>query len=180
MFYLIATEAEGGHHENGHHLAGDINEVIWGSVAFFVLLALLVWKAGPAIMKALRSRTERIEAELAEAKAARAEAEAALTASSSELPDLATEETRIRAEAEEAAERLKTDLVARAQVEADEIRTRGNAEVENYRRQAIADLTADMSRLTKDSATDLVVGTLDPTVHGDLIEKYISQLEQLS
>jgi F-type H+-transporting ATPase subunit b len=179
MLHIIASEA-GEHHENGLHLAGDINEVIWGSLAFFVVFGIIVWKAGPAIRRGLEGRTARIEAELAEAKAARAEAEAALTATSADLPDLETEEARIRAEAVEAAKGLKVDLISRAQAEADEIRTRGTIEVEAFRRQAIADLTVEMSRLTKVSATDLVVGELDPTAHGDLIETYISQLEQLS
>lgn len=175
MLYLLASEAP-----NGRHLASDTNEVIWGSIAFLVIVAILVKLAGPAVAKAFRGRTARIEAELAEAKAERAAAEAALNSSSADLPDVGAEEQRIEADAVEAAARLKADMIARAQVEADDIRTRGTAEVENFRRQAIADLTTEMSDLTKVSAEDLVVDALDPAAHGELIENYISQLEQLS
>ena len=59
------------------HWPADINEVYWGTIAFLVIVGLAVWKAGPAIQQAMKDRTAGIEAELAEAKAARAEAEAA-------------------------------------------------------------------------------------------------------
>ena len=40
---LLASEKP-----NGFLLSGDLNEVIWGSIAFFLILGLLIWKAGPA------------------------------------------------------------------------------------------------------------------------------------
>ncbi len=175
MRYLIAAEAP-----NGVHLAGDTNEIIWGSIAFFTVVGLLVKFAGPAAVKAFRGRTERIQSELADAKAERAAAESALNASSAELPDLSQEEDRIRSEAVASAARLKTDLVARAQAEADDLRARGAAEVENYRRQSIADLAAEVSQLTKNSAEAVVVESLDAGAQGDLIDSYINQVEQLS
>lgn len=173
MLQLIASEEP-----NGVHLASDINEVIWGSIAFFVIVGLIVWLAGPAIAKAFRGRTERIEAELNAAKEARAEAEAALTSSTADLPDVSAEEERIRAEATDAAARLKADLIARAEAEAEDIRSRGTTEVENYRRQALADLTAELAQATKDSAEAIVVANLDQSSHGDLIDSYITQVEQ--
>ena len=102
MLTILAAEAP-----NGKHLAGDLNEVYWGSAAFFVLMALLVWKAGPAIKKAMAGRTERIRRELADAKAARDEAEAALSVSTADLPDVDAEADRIRTEADETAARLR-------------------------------------------------------------------------
>lgn len=174
MLNLIAADAP-----NGVHLAGDINEVIWGSIAFFVVIGLMVKLAGPAAVKAFRGRTERIEAELADARAERDAAEAALTVSTSDLPDLSVEEDRIRSEASETAARLKADLIAKAQADADDVRARGTVEVDNYRRQAIADLTSEMSELTKNSAEAVVVESLDASAQGDLIEGYIAQVEQL-
>lgn len=174
MLYLIAADAP-----NGRHIPGDVNEVYWGTIAFLVVLGLMVKFAGPAIVNGLRGRTERIEAELADARAEREAAEAALTTSSADLPDVSAEEARIRSEATETAARLKADLIAKAQTEADDVRARGTAEVDNYRRQAIADLTAEMSQVTKDSAEALVVGNLNDQSQGDLIESYITQVEQL-
>ncbi len=174
MLYLIAADGP-----NGVHIPGDVNEVYWGTAAFLVLVALF-FRYGLAPAKAaMKGRTERIEAELAEARLAREEAEAALTASTADLPDVSSEEERIRAEAVEQAARLKADLIAKAESDAEDIRTRGTAEVENYRRQAIADLTNQMSSLTKDSAEALVNESLDDQSHADLIESYINQVQQL-
>src|ERR1700710_1124715 len=49
---------------NGAWFPHDVNEVIWGTIAFVLVMALLVWKAGPAIKKAMNGRTERIQSEL--------------------------------------------------------------------------------------------------------------------
>ncbi|MEM9135663.1 MAG: F0F1 ATP synthase subunit B [Actinomycetota bacterium] len=174
MFYVFAAEGP-----NGVHIPSDVNEVYWGSAAFLVLVVLFFRFGLKPARAAMRGRTERIAAELAEARQAREEAEAALTASTADLPDVSSEEERIRTEAVEQAARLKADLIAKAESDAEDIRTRGTAEVDNYRRQAIADLTNQMSSLTKDSAEALVTESLDDRSHADLIENYINQVQQL-
>ncbi|MGI9595131.1 MAG: hypothetical protein ACR2QK_03165 [Acidimicrobiales bacterium] len=175
--YLLAAEE---HHENGVHLAGDTNEIIWGSIAFFIVAGLLAWKVLPLITKAMHDRTARIEAELADAKAARAEAERALTASSAELPDAGTEEANIRREAHATAAKLKEDLVARAEAEAEAVRDRGRNDVVTRKRQAQADLLAEISAMTRNTAEAVVLDGLDGSSQSDLIENYINQVSQMS
>ncbi len=178
---LAIFAAEGGvHHENGVHLAGDTNEVIWGSIAFFVLIGLIIWKGGPAIKKMFNSRTERIRAELADAQAQRAEAEAALSASTSDLPDVSAEEARIRAEATETASQLKVDLKAKAEADAAALVERAGADVENMKRQAMADLQAEVAGITRNATEEVVAASLDDAAQADLIENYITQVGQLS
>lgn len=177
------TEAEGHggeHHENGFLLAGDLKEVYWGSAAFFVLLGLILWKGLGPIKAMMAGRTARIEAELNEAKAEREAAEAALTQSTSDLPDLAQEEARLRREAEETATRLKADLIGKAEAEADAIRERGKADVANRKRQARADLSAEIASATRRSAEAVVVESLTDQSQIDLIEKYINEVGQSS
>lgn len=174
ILYLLASEEP-----NGKHLASDINEVIWGSIAFFIVAGLIVWKVGPLIAAAMRDRTARIEAELAEAKAARTEAEAALQASTAEMPEVAAEEARIRAEGEVTAEQLKADLIAKAEAEAEAIRERGRSDVDSRRRQAQADLVAEVSRLTRSSAEAVVRDGLDSGSQSELIESYINQVGEM-
>lgn len=177
MIYLhmLATEAP-----NGRQLAGDIREVVWGSLAFFIVVGLAWWKAGPLIAKAVNARTERIEAELQAAESERQAAEKALTASTSDLPDVGEEEARIRAEAVDTAAKLKADLIARAEADADAIRERGKSDVAARRRQAQADLTAEVAEATRRTAEDVVRGGLDDSAQTDLIESYINQVSQMS
>lgn len=175
MQIIALLAAEG---PNGKQLPSDINEVYWGSAAFVVLVFFIVWKAGPAIKKGLASRTARIEAELADAESARREAEAALNASTAELPDVGAEADRIRAEATETAARLKEDLIARAGSDAEALKARGQADIENAKRQALADLREEVGRLTRGAAEQVVTESLDDAAHADLIENYINQVGQ--
>jgi len=175
MLFLFAEEE---HHENGIHLAGDTNEIIWGSLAFFVLMGLIWWKGGPAIKKMFTGRTERIRSELAAAADERSAAEAALTESSADLPDVSTEESRIRAEAVETAARLKSDMASKAEADAEAIVARAHADAENQKNQGLADLREEVARLTKGAAEAVVGQNLDSASHADLIDNYISQVGQ--
>lgn len=171
MSWIFAAEGP-----NGVHLASDINEVIWGSLAFFVLLALVVWKAGPAIKAAFSGRTARIRDELASAEAERTEAEAALTAKAADVPDVGAEQTRIREEAVETAARLKNDMAAKAESDAAALVARANADVATQRAQALADMREEVARLTRDATEAVVSDSLDEAAQSDLIDRYISQV----
>ncbi len=175
MAFVIAADAP-----NGRHIPGDPREVYWGTAAFLVVMGLFFWKGLPAVKDGLAGRTERIRAELDAAKAERAEAEAALTSTVAEQPDLSSEEARIRAEATETAAKLKSDMIARAQVEADGIRERGTAEVSGMRRQAQADLAAEVAEATRRATEDVVREGLDPAAQTDLIESYINRVSEMS
>ncbi len=175
MAFVIAADAP-----NGRQIAGDPREVYWGTAAFLVVMGLFFWKGLPVVKDGLSARTERIRAEIDSAKAERAEAEAALTSTVSEQPDLSVEEARIRSEATETAAKLKADMIARAQVEADEVRQRGTSEVANMRRQAEADLAAEVAEATRRATEDVVREGLDPAAQTDLIESYINRVGEMS
>lgn len=175
MAFVIAADAP-----NGRHIPGDPKEVYWGTAAFLVVMGLFWWKGLPAVRDGLAARTDRIAKELDDAKAERTAAEAALTTTKADQPDLSTEESRIRAEATETAAKLKADMIARAGVEAEDIRQRGHSEVANMRRQAEADLTAEVADATRRTAEDVVREGLDPEVQTDLIESYINRVSEMS
>lgn len=176
MNLLSIVAAEG----NGVHLAHDIREVFWGSLAFLVVVGLIVWKGAPAIRNGLASRTQRIEAQLAEARSRRDAAEAALSASTSDLPDLGVEESRLRSEAETTAARLKADLIAKAEADADAVRERGKVDVGNRKRQARADLQSEIADATRQAAEVMVRHELDDRAQADLIDAYINQVSRMS
>ncbi len=165
---------------NGFFLPGDVKEFWWGTAAFLVLVGLIVWKGGDAIKASMAARTERIRTELAEAKAERDAAEAALNQSTDDLPDLGQEEARIRREAEETATKLKADLIAKAKADADAIVARGAADVENRKRQAQAEIATSVADSTRRSAEAVVRESMDDQAQIDLIEKYINEVGQLS
>lgn len=171
----IIFAAEG---PNGKHIAADVLEVYWGSAAFFVLIGVLWWKAGPSIKASLAARTARIKSELDAAKSERNEAEAALTAKAADVPDVNVEQSRIRAEANETATRLKSDMASKATSDAAALITRAEGDTATQRSQALADVREEVARLTRDATEAVVTDSLDATVQSDLIDQYISQVGQ--
>ncbi len=162
---------------NGNQLAADLNEVYWGSLAFFVVLGLIIWKAGPAIVKGLNGRTARIQKDFDAANEARSTAEQSLSASSADTPDIGAERARIKAEGAETATRLRVDTAARANAEAIAMKERATNDIQNQTRQAIADLREEIASLTRESTEALVSEQLDAGSQSGLIDSYINSLE---
>jgi F-type H+-transporting ATPase subunit b len=170
---MLALLAEEG---NGYWLPHDNNEVIWGTIAFLIVVGLLVWKAGPAIKAAIAARPARIAAELETAAAARATAEQSFADVKAALADSDKEAARIIEEARETASKVGADIVARAHTDAAAIKERGNVEIISARRQAQADLTAEVSRLALGAAEKVVESNLTDATQQALVESYISQV----
>lgn len=166
--------------ENGIMFPGEIREMYWAIAAFLVIVGLVVWKGLPGIRQGLTGRTERIQGELDAAQADREQAELELVASTSTIADPEQREREMRAEAVQTANKLKVDMLAKAEAEADAIRERGRADVANMKRQAQADLSAEVSRMTRDSAEAVVMSGLNDQSHGELIDNYINQVSQMS
>ena len=163
-------------HENGYWLPGDINEVIWGSIAFVIIVALLVWKAGPAIKKAMSGRTERIQGEMDAAAALRTDAEGERDRIRTALADSDSEAARIVEAARQTADKLRVDLAARADAAVTALRERGTADLEAARRQAESDLRIEVSKLALGAAEQVVHANLDDDTQQSLIESYIAQV----
>lgn len=161
---------------NGFWLPHDPWEILWGSLAFFIIVFILVKKAGPMVKQSFVGRSERIESTLNEASAERVEAEAERDRIKADLADSDAEATRIVAEARETASRVKADLIARAEADAESVRERAAAEIASARRAAQADLTAEVARLASGAAERVVHANLDDPTQQRLIESYIAQV----
>jgi F-type H+-transporting ATPase subunit b len=157
-------------------LMPEINEVIWGAVGFFTVLGFLQWKAVPAIKKTMAARTERIAGDLAAAEAQRTEAEAVHAQYQAQLADARQESARIVEEARQAADSVRTDLIAKAEADAAEIRARAAQDAEGAKAQAIADLRGEVAALAIGAAEQVVGRNLDQATNAALVEAYIEQV----
>lgn len=173
---LILAAEEGA--ENGAILPHDINEVIWGSLAFFIVVFLIVWKAGPAIKGAWTGRIERIEGELGDAATSRSDAEGRLADVQARIADADAERQRILAEARQTAESLRAQLVAKAEADAEELKVRAAGDVEGAKQQVLSDLRAEVSSLALGAAEAVVSANLDATTQAELVEAYIRDVGQ--
>jgi F-type H+-transporting ATPase subunit b len=157
-------------------LLPEINEVIWGAVGFFIVLGVLYFKAVPAIKATMDARSERIAGDLAAAEAQRTEAEAVHAQYQAQLADARQESARIVEEARQAADSVRTDLVAKAEADAAEIRARAAADADGAKAQAIADLRGEVAALAIGAAEQVVGRSLDRDTNVALVEAYIDQV----
>lgn len=169
-----ATETHSEHKNNFFY--GDINEVIWGSVAFGIIFVLFLRKGLAPIKRAMAKRTKKIEDQIASAEAAKAAADADVAALRRDLGNADVEAQRIVADARERAAHVRADLIARAESEIEETKTRAGIEIEASKGQALADLRAEVVAMTITATEAVVTQSLTDEVKADLVDRYIQQV----
>ena len=106
-----------------------VSEIIWGAAAFLIVLFVLVKFAFPALKKGMAAREERIRGDLERAESARVEAETQLAEYQRQLAEARAEAGRIIEEARQAADQVRQDLLAKAEADAAEARTRAQEDI---------------------------------------------------
>ena len=104
-------------------------ELIYGGIASAIIIAVLVWKAGPMARKAFRDRSERVEQELEESAQDQAQAEAKASQVRTALGDIESERRRILSEADTQAESLLADGRARLAAEISELEAKAESDI---------------------------------------------------
>lgn len=153
-----------------------INEVIWSSLAFLLLVFLMTKFGYPAVKSAMDDRTERIRSAIDEAEATKAQADAVLVDYQRQVADAKGEAARIIEEARQTADALKRDLTARAEAEAVELRQRNAEQIAAERDRVMAELQGQVATLAIELAEKVVGGSLDQQRSLQLIENYINDV----
>ena len=152
------------------------NELLYGGLAFFILL-ILMWKlAYPGVKKGMEARTQRIRDNLDEAERTKTDAQQVLDQYQQQLADARDESARIIEEARQTAEQMRRDLIGRAEAEAAELRQRSQEEIHAAQLRAMADVRRQVSGLAIDLAEKVVERSLDRETNVALIESYIDQV----
>ncbi|HCB34119.1 MAG TPA: ATP synthase F0 subunit B [Acidimicrobiaceae bacterium] len=152
------------------------DEVIWGSLAFLILLVVM-WKfAYPAIRKAMEGRTARIQAEIDAAAAANREAQELRARYDARLVEADAEAARIVEAARGEAERVRRERLAAIEPEIAERRAQAEADIEAARVRALADVRSQITSLAVGAASQVVMASLDADAHRRLIDDYIDNV----
>ena len=172
-----AEEAEaGGHAEepSGTDLIlPAIDELIWGAVAFALVLFVLNKFAFPKLREAVEAREKQIQSDLEAAERAKQEAQQEKEQYQKQIADARGEANRIVEEARQQAESVRKDLVAKAEEEAKQIVARAQEGIEAERSRALGDLKATVTDLSIELAEKVVGRSLDAQSHKDLVDAYI-------
>jgi F-type H+-transporting ATPase subunit b len=152
------------------------NELIWGTLAFLVLVVLMTKKGYPAVKSAMDERTAHIRTAVEEADATKAQAQTILVDYQRQVADAKGEAARIIEEARQTADTLRRDLTARAEAEAVELRQRNAEQIAAERERVMAELQGQVATLAIELAEKVVGGSLDQERSMRLIESYINEV----
>jgi F-type H+-transporting ATPase subunit b len=154
-----------------------VNELIWGSISFVILFAVLAKFAFPAAKKSMEARTERIKDDLEGAESAKSEANRVLDEYRAQLADAKAEAGRIIEEARQQGDAVRRDQEQRLQTELASMRERAAADVESAKAQAIADLRGEVASLAIGAAEIVVGKNLDRETQTQLVDQYIASIQ---
>jgi F-type H+-transporting ATPase subunit b len=154
----------------------ETNEIIWGGLAFLVLL-LVMWKyALPPVRNMMKQREDRIREDLERAETARTEAESELENYRRQVADARNEAQRILQEARESADEVKRQIQAQAEADAAATRARAQDDIRVASERAQADLQSRVADLSIELAEKIVERNLDRDTQLALVESYIGQV----
>ena len=178
--FLLAAE-EGAEEAGGLSLLlPETAELVWGIIGFSILMAFMAKYAFPKINELLEQRGAAIQGQITEAEAARADAERLRRQYEEQLADSRGEASAIIEEARQQGERLRADIVSKAEQDASQIVARAREDVEAERGRMMADLRSQVAVLSVELAGKIVQKELDPAQHRALVDSYINELSGLN
>lgn len=137
-------------------LVPELPDLIWGSIAFILILVVMIWKGVPRLNAALDARSDAIAGGIKRAEEAQAEAKAALDKYNAQLAEARGEAGRIKDEAREDAKSIRAELVEQAQAEAARIVANAQAQIEAERAAALVSLRSEVGTLALDLASGVI------------------------
>jgi F-type H+-transporting ATPase subunit b len=157
-------------------LLPETSEIVWGSIAFFVVFGFLAKFALPAAKKAMAARTAKIEGDLAAAAAAKADAEKEAATYRAQIGDAKGEGSKIVDDARAQAETVRKDIIARAEAEAADIKAKAVFDADAQADRVKVELQSHVRGLSIDLAEKVVGQNLDRSTNEALVDRYIAEL----
>ena len=170
---FVATAAE----ETPSLLIPQIPDLVWGSIAFVIVLVVFVWKIVPSLNKSLDARKDAIEGGLKRAEEAQAGAKDALEQYNAQLAEARTEAAGIRDKAREDSKRIRAELLEQAQADAARVLTSAQAQIEAERQSALVSLRSEVGGIAIDLASTVIGESLNDKRSNDIVDRFIADLE---
>ena len=154
----------------------SVPELVWGTVAFLVIFFAMAKFAFPAVKKSMDARTERIRESLDSAERAKTDAQSILDEYQRQLADAKNEANRIIEESRQTADTLRRDLMAKAEADAAEVRSRATQDIELAKERAMSELRSQLTALTIELAERVVKRNIDRDANAALVDDYINSI----
>ncbi len=155
-----------------------IPDLVWGTVAFLIVLAVVIWKVLPNVNKALDARREAIEGGLEKAELAQAEANAAKESFQEQLVEARAEAARIREQARADAVKIGDEVKEQARADAERIVANAKAQIEAERTAALASLRSDVGSLALDLASGVIGESLSEDARAAaVVDRFLADIQ---
>ena len=174
---FVRLETEGGDHETVSVLLPALPDLIWGTIAFVIILGFMIWKFVPSINAALDARSDAIAGGIKRADEAQAEAKAALEKYTAQLAEARGEAGKIREQARMDAATIVAEAKEQASVEAARIAATAQAQIEAERTAARASLRSEVGTLAIDLASGVIGESLsDDKRASSIVDRFLADL----
>ena len=179
IFWFAATETEGGHTDepSGTDLIlPAIDELIWGAVAFALVLFVLNKFAFPKLREAVEAREQQIQSDLEAAEKAKNDAEQEKKQYQQQIADARGEGNRIVEEARQQAEQVRKDIIAKAEKDAEQITSRAQESLEAERSRTLQELQSTVAEMSIQLAEKVVGRSIDAAAQREMVDAYIKDV----
>lgn len=167
---VLAAEQE------GIVLLPDEPELIWGLVAFLLLLFVMMKLVFPKLNQTLSERGQLIQGRMEEAESKLVEADQTRQRYEDSLADARGEANRIVEEARAAAETVRAEILAKAEADSAAIAERAKADAASERERVLQELRNQLGAISVELASRIVERELDAATHEHLVDEYITRL----
>ena len=149
--------------------------VFWSTISFLVVLILMRRMAWGPILQGLKEREEEIDGALNKAKEARAELENLQADNERLLQEARVERDGMMRDARDMADKLVADAKSTAKTEGERMIDQAKQAIDGERAAAVADLKAEVAKLSLEIAEKLVRQELkEDAAQQELIGRMIS------
>jgi len=177
MLNTFILAAEEGAQEHSMLLPA-LPDLIYGTLAFLIVLAVVSWKVLPSVNKMLDSRRDAIEGGIKRADEAQAKAEAALQEYNAQLAGARQEAADIRDAARADATKIVAKAKTDASAEAARIAQNAQSQIEAERQSVVVSLRKEVGTLAIDLASGVVGESLsDDKKASALVDRFLADLE---
>ena len=157
-------------------LAANYGLAVWLALAFLILLALLGKFAWGPITAALAERESTIEESMTRAERALAEAKKLQADNEAARREAEGQAQAILREAREQATAQRDADVARTKAEIARMQESAQADIENQKQQALAELRSEVAALAVGAAEKILRREIDAEAQRGLVDQFIADL----
>jgi len=153
-------------------------DLVWGTIAFVIVLVFVIWKLLPNMNRMLDARKDAIEGGIKRAEEAQAKAEAALEEYTAKLADARGEASEIRDAARADGAKIVAEAKETAQAEAARVTANAHAQIEAERQSTLVSLRGEVGTLALDLAGGVVGESLSDDQRAQaVVDRFLADLE---